>query len=598
LNSQLFEGRSLIAGAASGDVLYAEIGLSFWGGIDAETGIIIDRHHPLCGICIAGRMLAIPSGRGSCTGSAVLIELIMRDLAPAALIFCEREVILPLGALMAEAMFGRSLPMLRLDPKAFAALKDCRRAEIRDGCLVVQSDVPLPPAPALKAPVVSNIRLSSQDEAMLRGDEGPARKLAMGVVLAMARLQDADELIDIAQAHLDCCIHTGPASVAIPERLRELGGRLKIPATLNAISIDRQRWVPLGFDPGLAQQVERQTEAYLAMGAVPSFTCAPYLLKGAPVAGEQISWGESNAVAFANSVLGAKTEKYPDYLDLCVALTGRAPNTGCHIAAHRKARVHIDVALPDNADDSFFPLLGYLAGSLAPYAIPVVTGLERAIMTRDDLKAFSAAFATTSAAPMFHIVNITPEAPDLASAIASDGVLAEPLRIGPSELRAAWLDLAGADKSDVSCIAIGNPHASADEMIHLAALCVGRQKSPSVAAMITTGRALYDEARAAGAIDELERFGFQFVTDACWCMLTPSVIPGGPGTVLTNSGKYAHYGPGLINGRVRYAGLAACVDAAETGWYDGMLPDWLDHGQISSKIMVAGEGFEPPTPGL
>jgi cis-L-3-hydroxyproline dehydratase len=571
--AQDFKGRTLIPGSASGPLLHANLGLSFWGGVHAETGVVIDRQHPLCGRSVAGAVLAIPSGRGSCTGSAVLLELIMAGKAPAALIFREDEAILPLGALVADALFARSIPMVRLDHAAFAALASHTRAEVRDGHVLCDGASSAGGSPDLAQPDAT-VDLTDDDRAMLDGSQGPARQIAMRIILAMARMQGADRLIDLTQAHLDCCIHTGPVSVAIAERLRDLGATVKIPTTLNAISIDRAQWQALGVPADRAAEVKRQTDAYIAMGARPSFTCAPYLLDTAPAAGEQIGWAESNAVAFANSVLGARTDKYPDYLDLCVALTGRAPYGGCHAPANRKARVVIDITAPDAFDDALFPLLGYLAGALSPSAIPVLRGLEQTAPTRDDLKAFAAAFATTSAAPMFHIAGITPEAPDAATAMADEDV-AEGFSIGPADIRAVWRKLNGSDDGAVSCIAIGNPHASFEELERLASLCVGRSLMTGVTAIVTTGRAMHERATASGAIGALEAFGFRIIRDTCWCMIEEPIIPVGEGCLLTNSGKYVHYGPGLTGRRVRYAGLAACVDAAETGRFDGATPRWL-----------------------
>jgi hypothetical protein len=574
MNDVSLLGRALVPGTAAGALLHADLGLSFWGGISAQTGMVIDNQHPLHGQCVSGKILAIPSGRGSCTGSAVLLELIMSGAGPAAIVFCEDEAILPLGALIADALFGRSLPMVRLDRSAFKLLGTARHAMVSDGQVTaVGASVSATARQLLPLPDV-DLELTEGDRAMLEGADGPARQLAMRIVLAMARLEGAPKLIDITQCHLDCCIHTGPVSVAIAERLRDLGARVKVPTTLNAISIDRNQWRVLGIPPERAAEVERQTDAYLQMGAQPSFTCAPYLLDGAPGPGEHVGWAESNAVVFANSVLGARTGKYPDYLDLCLALTGRAPFSGCHVDAHRKARLHIHATMPTDADDSLFPLLGYLVGKLSPHDIPVVTGLEQTSPSRDDLKAFSAAFATTSAAPMFHIVGITPEAPDLLAALDEDPV-AGPVRIGVTDLLAAWEHLNGTDTSPVSCIAIGNPHSSLEEMRVIADLCHGQTTSAGTQAIITTSRAVLAQAKAAGIAHSLERFGFRLVTDTCWCMIEEPVIPRSSGGLLTNSGKYVHYGPGLTGQRVRFGGLAACVEAAATGMFAGAPPAWL-----------------------
>ena len=147
------------------------------------------------------------------------------------------------------------------------------------------------------------------------------------------------------------------------------------------------------------------------MGAKPVFTCAPYLLEEKPKFGEIIGWSESNAVIYANSILGARTSKNPDYLDLFIAMTGRAPESGVYTDDGRMAQEIISVEIPDiEPDDVFWPLIGWLAGKASPSKIPIITGLENLNPEPDDLKSLCAAFGTTSGAPMLHISGQTPEA--------------------------------------------------------------------------------------------------------------------------------------------------------------------------------------------
>src|SRR5262249_49397850 len=155
---------------------------------------------------------------------------------------------------------------------------------------------------------------------------------------------------------------------------------------------------------------------------------------------QQIAWAESNAVVFANSVIGARTMKYPDYLDLLVAITGRAPNADCHLPACRFATLRIDVPRPQRPDDSFYPLLGYHIGKIATNEIPIVCGLQGLPITRDDLKAFGAAFATTSAVAMFHIHGVTPEAMAIENAVGTTGEVRR-VTVTMDDLRATWHEL-------------------------------------------------------------------------------------------------------------------------------------------------------------
>ncbi|KAA0983493.1 aconitase X [Pseudomonas sp. ANT_J28] len=572
-------GRSLVAGAAQGALLFADVGLSFWGGVDPYSGEVIDRHHPLSGDYLAGRVLAIPSGRGSCTGSSVLMELISNGHAPSALVLAEPDEILTLGVLVAQTIFERSLPVLCIGREAFAALRGKAFARVEASTVTLFEHLPGDAWQALDSPLPTaekntSIELTEHDQALLDGKHGKAAQVAMQIVLRMAELQGAHHLVDVTQAHIDGCIYTGPASLHFAEQLVQWGAKVRVPTTLNSISVDQRRWRELGIDPALGVPASALGDAYMAMGAQLSFTCAPYLLDSAPKAGEQIVWAESNAVVYANSVLGARTLKYPDYLDICIALTGRAPLIGCHLDAQRKARLQIELPVLRELDDAFYPLLGYHIGALAGSRIPLVLGLEHSKPSLDDLKAFGAAFATTSAAPLFHIAGVTPEALDPTQVLEADAhVPVEKIRL--KDLLLSWRELNSARDNRVDVVSLGNPHFSLSEFAHLARLCRGRHKHPEVVLAITCGRAVLEQAREAGHIAVIEAFGATLVTDTCWCMLGEPVIPRAAKTLMTNSGKYAHYAPGLVGRKVHFANLAECVDAACCATASGRLPAWL-----------------------
>ncbi|CAI8915127.1 cis-L-3-hydroxyproline dehydratase [Pseudomonas sp. IT-P258] len=572
-------GRSLVAGAAQGALLVADVGLSFWGGVDPCTGEVIDRHHPLSGQHLAGRVLAIPSGRGSCTGSSVLMELISNGHAPAALVLAEADEILTLGVLVAQTIFARSLPVLCIGREAFAALRGQAFARVENTTLSLFDHLPGDAWQALDGPLpntdsTASIRLTEHDRALLDGRHGKAAQMAMQIVLRMAELLGAEHLVDVTQAHIDGCIYTGPASLRFAGQLVQWGAKVRVPTTLNSISVDQRRWRELGIDPALGEPASALGDAYMAMGAQLSFTCAPYLLDTAPKAGEQIVWAESNAVVYANSVLGARTLKYPDYLDICIALTGRAPLIGCHLDTQRKARLQIELPALGELDDAFYPLLGYHIGALAGSRVPLVRGLEKRKPSLDDLKAFGAAFATTSAAPLFHIAGVTPEAIDPAQVLDADiSIAVEKIRL--KDLLSSWRALNSARDNRVDVVSLGNPHFSLSEFAHLARLCRGRQRHPDVVLAITCGRAVLEQAREAGHIAVIQGFGATLVTDTCWCMLGEPVIPLAAKTLMTNSGKYAHYAPGLVGRKVHFASLAECVDAACTATASGRLPAWL-----------------------
>src|SRR5438067_1505513 len=253
---------------------------------------------------------------------------------------------------------------------------------------------------------------------MLDGRRGPAAELAMSIVARMADVYGARELMDISHAHVDSTIYLGDATLEFAERLAGLGARVAVPTSLNVSGVDECGWKDWAVSPEWAAKAARQMLAYEQMGAVPTWTCAPYQTRMRPSFGQQIAWGESNAIAFANSVIGARTERYPDLLDICCAITGRVPAVGLHLDANRAGQLLlklVDVPVSLQRDDQFCAVLGHLVGKLAQDLIPVIDGLLVS-PPEDQLKAFAAAAASSGRVALFHMVGVTPEAPTLDAA--------------------------------------------------------------------------------------------------------------------------------------------------------------------------------------
>lgn len=298
-----------------------------------------------------------------------------------------------------------------------------------------------------------------------------------------------------------------------------------------------------------------------------------------------------------SKVLGARTQKYADYLDICAALVGRVPAAGPHLDEQRIATVvldatHLATTLADELGDAFFPTLGYLCGNVAGARVPVVVGLEdhHVPITMDDLKAFSAAFGTSGAAALYHIAGVTPEAPDAETALGGEAPV-ETVDLSAADLAVAWrsLDSGWSSNGDdaIELVAVGNPHLSASECADLAALVShgGAKKHQNVSMVATMGRHVMAEADEAGHIQVLKDFGVDFVNDTCWCMLTEPVVPVTANALITNSGKYAHYAPGLVNKKVRFSSMAGCVAAARTGRAPAT-PAWLSARAMSTGTRV------------
>jgi predicted aconitase len=263
--------------------------------------------------------------------------------------------------MIAGRLFDRPVAVVRLARATFDAMAMATTATIQDDTLSFGDH-----AIGLEQAGTQSMTLNEDDRRMLEGHDGPALQVAMEVLCLMAVSQGADELTDVSRGHIDGCILAHDANLDFAEKMHQMGAKTLIPTTINAISVDRENWQKQGMVPDFGRKASRLADAYVNMGARPTFTCAPYLLDDAPSQDEAIGWSESNAVIYANSVLGARTEKHPDYLDLFIAMTGRAPLTGVYLAENRAPVCEIQVTLPQAFDDAIWPMLGWLAGVKSP----------------------------------------------------------------------------------------------------------------------------------------------------------------------------------------------------------------------------------------
>ena len=412
------------------------------------------------------------------------------------------------------------------------------------------------------------LHLTPDDERMLDGHHGEAARLAMAIVARMAEVTDATELMDITQAHIDGCGLLSGASLEFAERLANGGGRVCVPTTLNMGPIDLQHWRDFAVPEDYADRAVRQGRAYEAMGCVPTWTCAPYQGYLTPRFGQQIAWGESNAICYANSVLGARTNRYADYLDICAAVTGRVPKQGLHLAENRRGQLLIRLVGFDAerlASDTFYPVFGHLVGPLAEGRIPVIEGLPPTA-TDDQLKAFCAAVASSGDVALFHAVGLTPEAPTLDAACHGHSPQ-ETIEVLPADWETARADLSALDDgAPLDLVTLGCPHLSFAEFRQLAEAIEatdGATCHPVVDFIITTSRQSHALAESHGLLGGIERFGARITLDTC-LFHTPIVRPE-VRSVMTNSGKFAYYAPGELGVQVAFGSLGDCVRSAVAG---------------------------------
>ncbi len=408
------------------------------------------------------------------------------------------------------------------------------------------------------------LELTATDRAMLDGKDGTAKQTAMSIVVQMAEVQDATALLEITQAHIDATVYVGDAGLEFAERLAAQDAKVAVPSTLNVGALDEHNWREWAVPPEWAAKALRQMQAYESMGTTPIWTCAPYQTTHRPTFGEHVAWGESNAVSFANSIVGARTERYADMLDICCALTGRVPASGLHLSENRAGRLLlrlVEVPHEVQRDDSFFTVLGYVIGRAAGSRIPVVEGIVTE-PDEDRLKALAATAASSGGVSMFHIIGVTPEAPTKDAAFHGRSP-EETLDITMEDLRRARNELTTSDGTALDMVVLGSPHLSIGEIKRLLLLVEGRRAHPGVQFLVTTSRAVAHLAERSGAMEYLRAFGARVTVDTC--ILTTPMLPEGVRVLMTNAGKFAYYSPGLLGREVVFGGMEDCVRSAIEG---------------------------------
>ena len=412
---------------------------------------------------------------------------------------------------------------------------------------------------------MSGISLTEVDRRMLDGADGEAAAMAMRILVRSAAVMGATRLVDVASAHIDGCLYHGQTSLDFVDRLVAAGGRVRIPTTLNVGSIDLIHPELFHGTTELRSAGTRLMQAHLALGCESTFTCAPYQLKNRPRFGDQIAWAESNAIVFANSVLGARTNRYGDFIDLCAAITGRAPYAGLHIQQNRFAQAVFE--LPPLADsvadrDIWFALVGLTVGSMTGTDIPALVGIP-SDATEDELKALGATSASTGAVALFHAVGVTPEAPTLQAALGGQPAN-RTIKVTSTDLTRARRDLNQAVSGEpLAAVCLGTPHFSMMEFDRLEAALAQHPGSLHSRLYVNTSRFSLWQLEQDGRLRAIESRGITLVTDTC-TYITP-ILDSLDGAVMTNSGKMAHYAPSNMGVRMALGSLAECVRSAFAG---------------------------------
>jgi len=395
------------------------------------------------------------------------------------------------------------------------------------------------------------MHLTKTEEKMLNGEEGYAVKKAMQILVALGDIYGAESLIKVGSVQVAGVSYHNLGDAGL-EFLNELArdGKVKVLTTLNPAGMDLENWQQLGISPEFAEKQNMVIDAFEKMGILVSCTCTPYLIGNLPRYGEHVAWSESSAVTFANSVIGAKTNREGGPSALAAALVGKTPCYGLHLDENRVPDIHVKV----NADLtklSDWGALGYSVGKKAENKIPYITGVKAAEV--DELKSFCASVVTYGAKPIFYMQDITPAAEKYAPP-------KESVTIEDSDIQDAY-DHINDDVSDIDFVCVGCPHCSIKEIADVAQLLEGRKVSANTELWVATSRFAKQLSDTRGYTAVIEHAGGKFACDTCMAV---APLKGRFKSVATTSAKGCYYS--RHNKMLTKMGsLEECVEAAVTG---------------------------------
>ncbi len=404
------------------------------------------------------------------------------------------------------------------------------------------------------------MRLTDEEQRMLDGEYGKTVQKCMKVLVALGKIYGADHMIEVKSVHSPGVSYrvTGDAGLNYVKEASE-DTTFRVPMTLNTIGMDYEDWEKIGFPREFAEKQIELSEAYRKMGAIETNTCTPYLNGFVPMLGEHVAWGESSAIAFVNSVVGARTNREGGPTALAAAVTGRVPAYGYHLDENRKGTHLIKVEVPLKTDKDF-ATLGYFTGKLVGAGVPVFEGItERPRI--ESLKALSAALASSGAVALFHIIGITPEAPTKEAVIVKE--------VPETVFGQEQYDQVQAkfnEKGPIDFVVIGCPHVSIREMGEVADLVRGKKLKSAL--WVCTSRMVKDLGERMGYVKDIEDAGGEIICDTC-PVLCYTLSDRGYKTVATNSGKMAHYAPGHWNLEPVLLNMADCIKTALNGKWEG-----------------------------
>ena len=400
------------------------------------------------------------------------------------------------------------------------------------------------------------MQLTDEERSMLNGDQGEGVRKAMEIVVALGTIYDADDLVPVSHVQVSGVSYKnlGDAGLGFLREWAAQAARVRVPTTLNPAGMDLRHWRELGFPADFCLQQLAVLDAFTLMGIETTCTCTPYLVGYVPKLGDHIAWGESSAISFANSVLGARTNREGGPGALAAAICGRTARYGLHLDQNRAPQFLVDVRYPLQSD-SDWSALGYVVGKRVANSVPYLRGLDAVAPDAADLKLLGAAMAASGAVALYHIEGVTPES-DIKYQISN---LKGEFAI--KSLDEGYAALNHSSTNSIDLVWIGCPHASLDEIELIADKIDGRHVRTAL--WITAAHQVRDEAERRGWLARIQVSGGRIVSDTC--LVVAPVEAMGFRSMATNSGKGAFYGPSHAHVGTHFGSLEQCIDAALRG---------------------------------
>lgn len=410
------------------------------------------------------------------------------------------------------------------------------------------------------------MRLNDYEKAMLEGAHGPMRQQAMEALCDLARFYDVEEFVEIVGCHDDSTVYAGEAQVAFAEHLADNGAKFAVPTTTNATACDMNLWNRQKHDVETMSATRRIEAAHVKMGAVPTWSCAPYHIGVAPSFGQQFASAESNVICYYNSIIGARTNRYAGPLELLCGIAGRVPYFGLHVPENRYAQGLVklgdDIKPEYFVEEDIFNLVSYAFGSIVADRIWALEGIPTKGITNEILKQFSATAASSGGIALFHMIGVTPEAQTKEQAF-NGREPEEVVEIHLSDLADAERQITNPNVTDIDAVVLGCPHCSYNECAMIEDLFQGRRVNDHVNFWLITSRSVNDRLKDSGLYESLTRLGVQIYCDGCILEYRNKNL--GTKTMMSNSGKFDTYCFSMRGLQPVFGSMRECIESAVAG---------------------------------